>query len=302
MYKKKILITGAEGFIAINLATFLSKKNFKIFGIGNKKHAKKISNKFGYDLLLNKKIELKNLKKEFKEIDLIIHCAGSGSVGLSNQENYKKNYLTTKAILDFSIQLKKKPKIIFMSSYSLYGNLYNNSIKENFALKPLSSYAMTKKSSEEILLKYSKFYSLNITILRLASIYGEGIKKQLIFDACEKISKNKDVFYGTGNEIRDWLHISDLTILVYKIIKKDLNYNTIINCGTGKGNKVKNIIEIIKKEFNSNIKIKYINKKKASPKILITNNKLAKSYKWEPKIDIKKGILKYIKWYKKINA
>lgn len=302
MYQKKILITGAEGFIAVNLATFLSKKNFEIFGIGNKKHTKKISSKFGYNLLLNKKIDLKNLKKKFKKIDLIIHCAGSGLVGLSNQENYEKNYLTTKTILDFSICLKKKPKIIFMSSYSLYGNSNNKSIKENFALKPLSSYAMTKKSSEEILLKYSKLYGLNITILRLASIYGEGLKKQLIFDACEKISKNKNVFYGTGNEIRDWLHISDLTILVYKVIKKNLNYNTIINCGTGRGNKVKDIIEIIKKEFNSNIKIKYINKKKNSPKILINNIKIAKSYKWEPKIDVNKGILKYIKWYKKINA
>ena len=110
------------------------------------------------------------------------------------------------------------------------------------------------------------------------------------------------MFYGTGNEIRDWLHISDLTILVYKIIKKNLNYNTIINCGTGKGNKVKNILEIIKKQFNTNIKIKYISKKKASPKILITNIKIAKSYKWEPKINIKKGILNYVKWYKKINA
>jgi UDP-glucose 4-epimerase len=302
MYQKKILITGAEGFIAVNLAIFLSKKNFKIFGIGNKKYTKKISNKFGYNLLLNKKIDLKNLKKNFKNVDLIIHCAGSGSVGLSNQENYKKNYLTTKAVLDFSIQLKKKPKIIFMSSYSLYGNSYNNSIKENFTLRPLSSYAMTKKFSEEILLKYSKIYNLNISILRLASIYGEGLKKQLMFDACEKISNNKNVFYGTGNEIRDWLHISDLTILVYKIIKKNLNYNTIINCGTGKGNKVKNILEIIKKQFNTNIKIKYISKKKASPKILITNIKIAKSYKWEPKINIKKGILNYVKWYKKINA
>ncbi len=302
MSQKKILITGAEGFIAKNLAYFLSRKGFKIFGIGNKKYNKKISEKFGYQFLSNKKININNLKKEFKNLDLIIHCAGSGSVGLSAKENYKKNYLTTKSVLDFSIQLKEKPKIIFMSSYSLYGNLYTNPIKENCVLKPASSYALTKKSSEDVLLKYSRLYGLKIIILRLASIYGEGLKKQLIFDSCEKISNNKNIFYGTGNEIRDWLHVSDLCALVYKVIKKNLKNNMIVNCGSGKGSKVKDIIRLVKKQFKSSIKIKYINTKQKSPKVLITNIKLAKSFQWAPKININKGILKYIKWYKKINA
>ena len=302
MSQKKILITGAEGFIAKNLTNFLDKKGFKIFGIGNKKYNKKISEKFGYQFLSSKKINTNNLKKEFKNLDLIIHCAGSGSVGLSKKENYKKNYLTTKSVLDFSVQLKEKPKIIFMSSYSLYGNSYTKPINENCALKPTSSYALTKKSSEDILLKYSQVYGLKIVILRLASIYGEGLKKQLIFDSCEKISNNRNIFYGTGNEIRDWLHVSDLCALVYKVIKKDLKKNMIVNCGSGKGSRVKDIIEIVKKQFNPSIKIKYVKAKQKSPNVLITDIKLAKSFKWAPKINIKKGILEYTKWYKKINA
>lgn len=302
MSQKNILITGAEGFIAINLATYLSKKHFNIFGIGNKKFERKISSKFGYKFLVNTEVNKKNLKKNFNNIDVIIHCAGSGIVGLSKKKNYERNFLTTKNVLDFSRNQKKKPRIIFMSSYSLYGNSYTNSIKENWALKPVSSYALTKKSSEDILLKYSQVYGLKIIILRLASIYGEGLKKQLIFDSCEKISNNRNIFYGTGNEIRDWLHVSDLCALVYKVIKKNSKNNMIVNCGSGKGSKVKDIIEIVKKQFNSSIKIKYVNIKQKSPKVLITNIKLAKSFKWAPKINIKKGISEYIKWYKKINA
>ena len=94
MSQKKILITGAEGFIAKNLANFLSRKGFKIFGIGNKKYNKKISEKFGYQFLSNKKININNLKKEFKNLDLIIHCAGSGSVGLSAIKNNRHFFLT----------------------------------------------------------------------------------------------------------------------------------------------------------------------------------------------------------------
>ena len=298
MSQKNILITGAEGFIAINLATYLSKKHFNIFGIGNKKFERKISSKFGYKFLVNTEVNKKNLKKNFNNIDVIIHCAGSGIVGLSKKKNYERNFLTTKNVLDFSRNQKKKPRIIFMSSYSIYGNSYSSAIQENYKLKPLSSYAITKKESENILLRYSKLYSLNVTILRLASIYGNGLRKQLIFDTCQKIYKNRNIFYGTGNEIRDWLHISDLCTLVYKILKKDSEIK-IINCGSGKGNKVKTIIGFIKKEFNSRIKSRFIRNKNKEPKILKINIAVAKSFGWYPKMSLKKGILKYVRWYKK---
>ena len=188
-----------------------------------------------------------------------------------------------------------------MSTYSVYGNFYSKPIKENSLLKPLSSYAITKKISEDVLLKYSKLYNLNIKILRLASMYGNGLNKQLLFDACKKISENKGTFFGTGKEIRDWLHISDLCNFVYKIIKKNVVKNKIINCGSGKGHRVRDVVELIKKQFNPNINIRYINKKKQDPRVLITDIKIAKSYKWIPKVNLKKGILKYIKWYKQNN-
>lgn len=300
MKSKNILITGAEGFIARNIALFLKNKKFKLYGIGRKKFNKKISSKFGYKIILNANINLSNLKKNFKKIDLIIHCAGSATAGSSKKNNYKKNYLTTKAVANFSILFKKKPKVIFLSSYSVYGGNFLKPLKENFFLKPLSSYARTKKISEELLLKYRRLYNLDILILRLASIYGEGLKKQLIFDACEKIINNNKIFYGTGKEVRDWLHISDFCNLLYKLIKNDTKKVIILNCGSGKGNKVRSVLEFIKKKLNSNIKIKFISKEKI-PKILIADISLAKMFNWSPKINLKKGLLRYIKWFLKNN-
>ena len=301
MKKKKILITGAEGFIARNLSKYLVKKKFVVYGIGTKRFDKKKSTKHSYRKLINKRISLLNLKKNFKNIDIIIHCAGSGTVQLSNKENYEKNYLTTKSVLDFSIYQKKKPKVLFMSSYSIYGSSHSKPIKENSKLKPSSSYAITKKLSEDLLLRFSKKYNLEIKILRLASIYGNGLNKQLLFDACNKISQNKNIFFGTGNEVRDWIHIFDLCELVYKILNKKKDNNPIINCGSGKGHKVREVIKLIKKKFYSKKIIKFINQKKQNPKILISDIKIAKSYNWKPKIPFKKGILGYIKWYKQNN-
>tara|TARA_B110000971_G_scaffold220850_1_gene265774 strand:- start:6134 stop:7042 length:909 start_codon:yes stop_codon:yes gene_type:complete len=299
MKKKNILITGARGFIGSNLSIYLNKKNFNIFGIGPKKLKTKNSNNSIYTKFINEKISYENLYKNFKNVDFIIHCAGSGTTGFNLRYNYEKNYLTTKAIINFCIKCKTKPYIIFMSSYSVYGFIKSKPASENYNIKPFSSYAKTKKMSEDLLIKYNKSNNLKIKILRLSSIYGDGLKKQLLFDACKKISKNQSHFFGTGNEIRDWLHISDFTNLIYKILKNNFDSNQIINCGAGKGHKVKYVVESIKKQFNSKVLIKFTKKNITEPKNLLINIKVAKSYRWKPKINLYKGIKQYVKWYKK---
>lgn len=295
--KKNILITGAEGFIARNLSKFLNKKKFNLYGIGNKKFQDKISKKFGYKLLINKKIKTNILLKNFIDIDIVIHCAGSGKVNSTKIDNHHKNYLTTKFLIEYCKKLKKKPIIVFLSSYSVYADLGKKRIREKSKLKPSSFYGITKLKSEKMLISNAKKFKFDYKILRIASVYGNGLTKQLFFDACKKISKNDGFFYGTGNEVRDWLHINDLCSLVYKIInsKNDIK---IINCGSGLGHSVKKILNYIVKNLNNKLKIKFQNKAN-SPKFLITNNNLAKKFKWHPKTKINTGLKDYIIWFKK---
>ena len=295
--KKNILITGAEGFIARNLSKYLNKRKFNLYGIGNKKFQHNISKKFGYKSLINNKIHTNILLKYFKEIDIVIHCAGSGFVNNTKIVNYHKNYLTTKYLIDYVKKLKKKPVIIFLSSYSVYANLRNKKIKEKTKLKPSSYYGLTKLKSEKLIISNAKKFQFDYKILRIASIYGNGLTKQLFFDACKKISMNDSFFLGTGNEIRDWLHIEDFCKLVYKIIKSKNNIK-IINCGSGLGFSVKQILNYIIKNFNKNLKINFQNKSN-SPKFLVLNNNLAKKFNWHPKTKIYKGLKNYIIWYKK---
>ena len=72
-------------------------------------------------------------------------------------------------------------------------------------------------------------------------MYGNGIKKQFIYDSLKKIYSSNNVFYGTGNEVRDFIHISDVINLISKIIRRGFVGFKIINCGSSKGYKIKNI-------------------------------------------------------------
>lgn len=297
--KKKLLITGAEGFIATNLIKSLRNIfSLNVFGIGTKKFSKKISKNFGYKVLINKNINKKNIERYFKNVDLIVHCAGTGTPNMTVKKNFDKNYLTTKNILNFCIKLKKKPKVIFLSSYSVYGGLHKKKINENETTNPLTSYAKSKKKSEDILLKYSKKYNSPVVILRLSSVYGNGLTKQLMFDACKKISHQNYTFLGTGSEVRDWIHIDDVCSLIKKFIKKDFKETIILNCGVGYGSKVRDVIQLIKKNLNSKNAIKFSKTNNQYPKILITDNSAAKKYKWSPKVTLKEGVKKYVAWFK----
>ncbi len=297
---KKILITGSHGFLARHTAYLLKKKHYKIHGIGNGKWTKKQYKKWGYNYLINGKVNLNNLLKYFNKFDYVVHCAGSGTVGLSSQEDFKKNIIPIKSVLKFVKLKSPNSKIIFLSSYSVYGNNYINPIKENFKTKPTSQYAINKKIAEDLCLYYSKKYKINILIVRAASLYGDGLEKQLIFDACFKISNRNYNFFGTGKEIRDFIHISDMTNFIYFSVKRGFKGTNIINCGSGVGQKINKVLKLIISEFN--LKIKPIFNKEGvdkNPKILISDIDMLNKLGFFPKKEFKNGIKEYVKWFKK---
>ena len=295
---KKILITGSHGFLARHTAYLLKKKHYKIHGIGNGKWTKKQYKKWGYSYLINGKVNLNNLLKNFNKFDYIIHCAGSGIVGLSRQKDFKKNIIPIKSVLKFVKLKNPNSKIIFLSSYSVYGNNYINPIKENSKTKPISDYAINKKIAEDLCLCYSKKFKINMLILRAASLYGNGLEKQFIFDACSKIKNRNNIFRGTGNEIRDFIHISDMVNLIYHFIKKGFKDKTIVNCGSGKGHKIKDVLKFIMNELNTDLIPKFNKLSDSNPSTLIANIRVAKRFGWSPKKKLTDGLKEYVKWYK----
>ena len=273
---KKILITGSHGFLGRNMSILLKKNFYKVYGIGNGKWSKKQYKKWGYDYLINGEVNLKNLLKNFNKVDYIVHCAGR-VIGLSPYEDFLKNVLPTQAILEF-IKLKKiNPKIIYLSTIAVNETKGIKAIDENFLVKPNSNYALNKKISEDLLSFYSGKFKLDVLIARTTSLYGDGLKRQFIFDACKKISNKNNNFFGTGNEIRDWLHVSDMSRLILRFIKKGFKKKIIVNCGSGTGNRIKDVLKILMKELKVELEPQF-NK--------VTDSNPAK-------------LIEYVKWYKK---
>lgn len=315
---KNILITGGAGFIGSSLYKKLNHKRFNITIIDNFSNYYDVKQKL-YNLGLYRRIEKnkqyknilnldirdkKNLEKFFKEkkIDLIIHFAALPGV---HQSNFRtKDYFENNVFGSFNIfECARKfdiKKIIFISSSSIYGDNKKIPFKESFAPSPISFYGFTKVEGENLAKFFSKNFGLDILILRLFTFYGPSQRPDLMlhkFFLNHFTGKKSIVFSDT---VRDFTYIDDGVEMIKKSLEyvETLNGFDFLNIGSSNPVKIEDVLKIIKKlipDFN------YVEEKRKIFDMKITYADMKKSkkiLKYEPKVQIDEGILKFYRWFK----
>jgi|TARA_Y100000389_G_scaffold197633_1_gene232617 UDP-glucose 4-epimerase len=320
---KNILVTGGAGYIGSHTIEILIKNKINVFIADDLSTGfKKLINskaQFNKVSILNsnkiKKIIIKN------NIDSVIHLAAVLSVGESekNPEKYNKINVTGTAKLLQALKNSKVKNIIFSSTCAVYKDGFAH-VNENTKVKPTSVYGKTKLKCEKLIKKFCKKNKLNFGILRYFNVAGASasgkigqINKgdQLFKNLSLEVEKKNPVFriYGSdyktkdGTCIRDYIHVSDIAEIHYKILKKiDKNKQSkILNCGYGKGISVNDTINEFKKYANKNLKIIKLPKRKGDMvKVISDNRKLKKFINWSPKYEnLNKIVKSSIKWEKK---
>ena len=317
-----ILVTGGAGYIGSHIIEELVKTKARIVIIDNLET--------GYKKLINKKAifvkgDIKNLKYLSKiiykyRINSIIHLAAY--LNISEAEKNKKKYYENNVIGTLNlIKCCKSSNIrdfVFSSSCSIYGNVIG-SVSEKRKANPKGYYAYTKHESEKIIIKYAKQYNYNYAILRYFNIAGasptnkigeinishghlfkniaiQSLKKKPIMNIFGNDYKTKD-----GTCVRDYMHVSDLSIAHIKALKflREKSKSIILNCGYGKGYSVLEILKIFRK-IKKNCKINFVQRRKGDIAAVYSNTKkFEKNIKMSMKFkSINKILQSAIKWEK----
>ena len=321
---KNILITGGAGYIGSHTTEILIKNKKKVFIVDD------LST--GFKRLINKKAKFfrtnilnKNKIKKIinqNNIDSIIHLAAVLSVSESekNPKKYQKiNVEGTKKLLE-AIKNTKVKNLIFSSTCAVYKDGFKK-VFEKTKTYPSSVYGNTKLKCEKIIKIFCKRNKLNYGILRYFNVAGASasgkigqINKgdQLFKNLSIEVQKKIPIFkiYGSkyktkdGTCIRDYIHVSDISEIHYKVLIKIDKYNTstILNCGYGKGISVKDTVNEFQKYANKNLKIlEFPNRKGDMVKVIGDNSKLRRFIKWKPKFNnLRKIVKSCIIWEKKI--
>jgi len=308
-----ILLTGSSGSIGKDIKKILEKEtNFKLFSISNKfVNLKKNKNVFYQDL--------KNKIKLTKRIDVVIHCANKHYNSTGKGNFYKENIQIAKNINEFCNKNKVK-KLIFLGSSCIYPKFCDQPIMEEYLLNgPLEPtnepYAIAKIAGIKMCENYYRQYNNNFISLMPTNLYGPNdnydlntshVMPALIRKFYEaKLNKSNMVeIWGTGEPLREFLHVDDLAdavIFTLLNIESKLIYDHLkishINIGSGEEISIKDLAFLIKKNINPNAKILFNNEMpNGTPRKLLDVSKINK-LGWKRNISLKEGIRMTIESY-----
>ena len=322
---KNILVTGGAGYIGSHIIEKLIKEKKNIFIVDN------LST--GYKKLINKKakfykININNFKLIKKiiiknKIDSIIHLAASVSVSNSKKDHklFNKNNIQGTHNLVKACKNSEVKNFVFSSTAAVYQSS-NKKVTEESKIKPKSIYGKTKLQAEKIIIKNLKKFKINYAILRYFNVVGASPsgkigpiqKNDSLFKNLSIAVLKKEIYlriYGDnfntkdGSCIRDYIHVSDLSDIHIKVIKKieKIKKSVILNCGYGSGISVKQVINKFIKIINKKAKI-VILKRRSEDIVSSTANstKLKNFIKWQPKYNNLNLIVKScLVWERKIS-
>ncbi len=310
--KKKILVTGATGFVGSNIILKLSELGAHVTGVYCKtKPFLKLKN------VTYKKLDLTDKTDSYKACnnqDFVFMCAAESS-GASVMQCKPLTHLTPNVIMNTlileSAYLNNIKKFCFISSSTVYPNI-SKIIKENDVnFKFFEKYFIVgwmKLFSEKICEMYSNKIKkkMDIVIVRPSNLYGpfdkfDPQKSKVVPSLIKKIDESKKIIkiWGNGKDLKDFIYIEDFIEALLKIFslkKKDIGP---VNISFGKSYSINHLLKLLMSiSSKKNLKIVYEKHQPTMiPKRFISNLKLRKLIKWKPINSLKQGLEKTLDWY-----
>jgi dTDP-glucose 4,6-dehydratase len=305
----KVLVTGAAGFIGSEFVSQVANSTInEIFVIdaftyaGRKQNLSNLRNVITVlkGDICNQNFIIRVFKKY--KFDLVVHFAAETHV--DNSIKSPSQFIKTNVLGTFNLinAANKYPisKFVYVSTDEVYGSIDTGFATENSPLNPSSPYSASKAGGEFLVKAYGHTFKLNYNIVRCSNNYGPRQNaEKLIPMTIKKLSMNKPVpIYGTGTNIREWLHVTDCASAISTVAFGTSEVN-IFNVGSNDYHTNLSIVNQIAYLMNcKNDYIEYVEDRRGHDfRYAIDSSLLQKTYKWSPAINIEIGLKKTIEWY-----
>ncbi len=246
----RALVTGATGFVGINLVSALVRKGYKVSCIvRTPQKAKKLPETA--EAIIADVSDKKSLKPEyFRGTDVVFHVAGIVSSAYP-REYFRVNYEGTKNIIDAMIEFGYRPKFIFTSSIAAVGPGKDlDPIRENSIPQPVDNYGKSKQKAEEYILLMKNL--VNSVIIRPTAIYGPfDVALLPVFKAAEKIG-----FPIIRRAVISFVHVADVVKAHILAAERETKSGSIYQISDGEDYTFEEIFEIVSKIVKEQFSIK----------------------------------------------
>lgn len=295
----KVFVTGAAGFVGRYVAREFAEQGHLVSGLGWGKFPE--SSQWGLYHWYEGSVTLDNLIEWADKPDVIVHCAGGSSVAYSVEyprQDFSLTVDSTSQVLEYIRLHSPQTRLVYPSSAAVYGNVEQLPIQESFPLQPISPYGVHKAMCEQLCEMYFHNYGVSSSVVRLFSVYGRELRKQLLWDACNKLLRQEYEFFGTGEELRDWLHVTDAARLIVTMALSANDSFDVFNGGTGQGVRVRDVLQQLFDAFKVESAPVFSNQAKTGDPVgLVADSQALKKLAWKPEVELQSGIQDYVQWF-----
>ena len=307
----KLLVTGGAGFIGSNFIRhmFSSHPDFEILNLDVLTYAGNLNNLKGIDKnphytfikgdICNRNVVNAILEKH--KVDALVHFAAESHVdrSIENASAFvTTNILGTHTLLE-SARQNDVPKFIHISTDEVYGSTMEGSFKETDILSPSSPYSASKAGSDLLALSYYTTHKFPVIVTRCTNNFGpyQFPEKLIPLFVTNLLDGKKVPVYGTGKNVRDWIHVSDHC----RAVEFLLDHGTpgeIYNIGGGNEKTnleiTKKILDLLKKD---NSMIEYVTDRLGHDFRYSLDCSKLHALGWKPRYSFEEALKETIMWY-----
>jgi len=306
---KKVLVTGATGFIGSHIIERLVSLDAQVIGIGpylgwrsivprlvQQKRAHFLQVQSFWDTTA-----IKRVLSQIQGIDYVVHLAyviprGDNLVERAI-DDIRRNVLGT--IQFIQLLPESVSKICFASSAMVYGPQPPLPVSETHGVNPVSVYSTGKLATENYICLHAKEKNISACNLRYSTVYGrlETSPRAIPNFIRSVLSEKPPVIYGRGDDISDFVHVNDVVDATLSSLTQAFWNNQIFNVGSGKGFSTCEIAERIIELVGKKIKPIHKQSNHLSKRIVCDITRASKILGYQPEVELNDGLMDEIKFF-----
>ena len=295
-------VTGAAGFLGGAVAAAFVRAGWRVAGFdlapgwaGGCAHW--ITGEVHRDVLTRAAAEL-------GKPEVMFHAAGGSSVGASVADpegDFTRTVLSVRETLAFLTAEASTARLIYPSSAAVYGAAATGRLSEDARLDPMSPYGRHKLQAETEIAGAG----LDTVMLRFFSLYGPGLRKQLLWDLARRLKSRPAQLElsGTGEELRDFLFVDDAVRLVGLAAGPGPGGERVINGGRGEAVAVRHAAKTLAKALGCETAIGFSGAARAGdPDALVADTARSESLGFSPQVTFEAGAVRFARWFEALPA
>lgn len=236
--------------------------------------------------------------------EVVVHTAGSASVPASFVDpwaDFQSGPQLTFRLLEALRRHSPASRLVFFSSAAVYGEPVCLPVLESEECRPLSPYGFHKVACELLCRQYRSLYGMQVSILRIFSAYGPGLRKQVFWDLSRQLARNprEIVLQGTGMESRDFVFADDVARAVMAVAEHGDFNAAAYNVAGGREVFLRDLVRSLIDAFGVSPEICFNGKvPTGNPLRWQASIDSLRATGFQPRVDFSSGVASYVEWFR----